>query len=286
MQQVNHTAGSSQESKICQTSVMLKSYDKDEANEMLKKANIETMDLNVEEMVALKAEMGIPWNKLKTMARCLNSKNITTASNNKQRVVAIEWSGNDIVFLNGPFTFQNENNHDVFEIKLAPWAYIKNLPNNIENLLNLLEKFNLLYHDGIKKDEIHIKIGGDHGGGSFKMSYQIVNQNQPNSKSNSYVFSTFEAKDYRTNLKVGQSRDTQQVDEMQKMNWKNHHFCVFMFGYYDFLCSVYRITGAKGRHCCLFCGITKEEMKIILTNRIRIVSQVITLNLSRILEEF
>nr|XP_047126638.1 postreplication repair E3 ubiquitin-protein ligase RAD18-like [Hydra vulgaris] len=83
MQQVNHTAGCSQESKICQTSVMLKSYDKDEANEMLKKANIGTMDLNAREMVALKADMGIPWNKLKTMARWLNSKNITTASNNK-----------------------------------------------------------------------------------------------------------------------------------------------------------------------------------------------------------
>ena len=23
-------------------------------------------------------------------------------------------------------------------------------------------------------DEIHIKIGGDHGGGSFKMSYQVT----------------------------------------------------------------------------------------------------------------
>ncbi|XP_065682055.1 uncharacterized protein LOC124811292 [Hydra vulgaris] len=118
------------------------------------------------------------------------------------------------------------------------------------------------------------------------MSYQIVNQNQPNSKSNSFVFSTFKAKDYRTNLKVGLSRYTQQVDEMQKMNWKNHHFRVFMFGDYDFLCSVYGITGAKGRHCCLFCDITKEEMKIIPTSRIRVVSHRTLNSLSDNFESF
>ncbi|XP_065675447.1 uncharacterized protein LOC136091667 [Hydra vulgaris] len=218
LEQFNHTAGSFQDSKVCQTAVMLKSYDNDEANKILNKANIGRVDLNAEEMVALKADMGITWNKLKTMARWLNSKNIKTASNNKQRVVAKEWAGNDLVVLDGPFTFQNENNNAVFEIKLAPWAYINDLPQNIENLLNLMEN-------------------------------------------------TFEAKDYRVNLKVGLSRYTQQVDEMQKMVWKNHHCRVFMFGDYDFLCSVYGITGASDRHCCLFCDITKEEIKITPENR-------------------
>ena len=55
----------------------------------------------------------------------------------------------------------------------------------------------------IKDNEIHVKIGGDHGGGSFKMSYQVANTNNPNSKENTIIFSTFEAKDYRVNLKVG-----------------------------------------------------------------------------------
>ena len=84
----------------------------------------------------------------------------------------------------------------------------------------LILSFKLIKQNGIKCDEIHIKIGGDFGGGSFKMSYQIVNQDQPNSKSNSIVFSTFEAKDYRTNLIVGLSRYTLQVDEIQNMIWQ------------------------------------------------------------------
>lgn len=31
-------------------------------------------------------------------------------------------------------------------------------------------------------NEIHVKIGGDHGGGSFKLSFQICNTKNPNSK--------------------------------------------------------------------------------------------------------
>ncbi len=34
----------------------------------------------------------------------------------------------------------------------------------------------LTWHDGvIPKDEIWVKLGGDKGGGSFKMNYQLLN---------------------------------------------------------------------------------------------------------------
>ena len=68
-------------------------------------------------------------------------------------------------------------------------------------------------------EEIHVKIGGDHGGGSFKINYQIYNTDKPNSKDNTVVFSLFEAKDYWSNLKIGLSRFRQQIDEIQAMNW-------------------------------------------------------------------
>ena len=53
-------------------------------------------------------------------------------------------------------------------------------------------------------DEIHVKIGGDHGGGSFKISYQLCNTSKPNNKDNTVVFSLFEAKDKpRASMKMG-----------------------------------------------------------------------------------
>ena len=38
------------------------------------------------------------------------------------------------------------------------------------------------------KNEIHIIIGGDHGAGSFKMSLQVANVENPNRKDNTVVF--------------------------------------------------------------------------------------------------
>ena len=38
------------------------------------------------------------------------------------------------------------------------------------------------------KNEIHIKIDGDHGVGSFKMSFQIANVENPNRKDNTVIF--------------------------------------------------------------------------------------------------
>ena len=46
------------------------------------------------------------------------------------------------------------------------------------------------------KNEIHLKIGGDHGDGSLKTSFQVANVVNPNRKDNTVVFSIFEAKDY------------------------------------------------------------------------------------------
>ena len=38
------------------------------------------------------------------------------------------------------------------------------------------------------KNEIHIKIGGDHGVGSFKMTFKVANVENPNRKDNTVVF--------------------------------------------------------------------------------------------------
>ena len=51
----------------------------------------------------------------------------------------------------------------------------------------------LAQHSFIKDNKIHVKIGRDHGGGSFKLSYQIGNVSHPNNTDNIVVFSIFEA---------------------------------------------------------------------------------------------
>nr|XP_047141032.1 uncharacterized protein LOC124816065 [Hydra vulgaris] len=148
MEEVNHQVGNSKDSQVMQAAVMLKSFDYCQKRKILQNANIGIVQLSAEELVAFKADVGIPWNKLKTMTRWLNSRNVQTASNSKQRVVAKTWARDDLIVLDENFTFQNENIKCSLEIKHAPWAYIDNLPKNIENMLNILESFKLIKHNG------------------------------------------------------------------------------------------------------------------------------------------
>ena len=62
------------------------------------------------------------------------------------------------------------------------------------------------HNDAIPSQEIWIKIGGDKGGGSFKMNFQIATLLHPNSEHNTCVFSCFEADDTKTNLHVALDR--------------------------------------------------------------------------------
>lgn len=73
---------------------------------------------------------------------------------------------------------------------------------------------------GMKVDEIWLKIGGDKGGNTFKMVFQIVNTKAPNSPSNTCVFSIFEAPDSVTNLKVVGDRFGQEIGNLEKHTWK------------------------------------------------------------------
>ena len=78
----------------------------------------------------------------------------------------------------------------------------------------------LVQHSFIKDNEIHVKIGGEHGGGSFKLSNQIANVSHPNNNDNTVIISIFEAKDYRSNKKIGLTKFREQINALQTMKWR------------------------------------------------------------------
>ena len=65
-----------------------------------------------------------------------------------------------------------------------------------------------------------MKVGGDKGGSSFKMNFQIVNVKCPNSVGNTCVFSVFQAPDSITNLHIALDRYKKQLDELQQTQWR------------------------------------------------------------------
>ena len=69
-----------------------------------------------------------------------------------------------------------------------------------------------------------MKLGGDKGGSSFKTSFQIVNVDHPNLVHNTCVFTAFQAPDTVFNLQVALDRYVQQVDDLQKSQWRLNNF--------------------------------------------------------------
>ena len=72
--QIDLCASSSKKSVLVQTTALLKRVDIDERSYILEKANIPRAELTSDVLVAMKADMGIPWEKLKVMSR-LDVKN-------------------------------------------------------------------------------------------------------------------------------------------------------------------------------------------------------------------
>ncbi|XP_047130965.1 V(D)J recombination-activating protein 1-like [Hydra vulgaris] len=81
-------AGNSCDSSISQTSKLLLSFEPDQRQSILSNTKLNHTKISANVMVAMKTDMGIPWEKLKVMSRWLKKYDITTASNASQRVVA------------------------------------------------------------------------------------------------------------------------------------------------------------------------------------------------------
>jgi hypothetical protein len=72
----------------------------------------------------------------------------------------------------------------------------------------------------IPAEEVWIKFGGDKGGSSFKMNFQIVNTPRPNSVQNTCVVTAFEAPDSKTNLHLTLTRYQEAVRQKQRYTWR------------------------------------------------------------------
>ena len=87
----------------------------------------------------------------------------------------------------------------------------------------------LTWHDdNIPADEIWVKLGGDKGGTSFKMNFQILNVKNPNAVNNTCVFLAFQAPDSYFNLHIALERYEDQVDELQQEQWLAYFEIVYV----------------------------------------------------------
>jgi hypothetical protein len=65
-----------------------------------------------------------------------------------------------------------------------------------------------------------LKLGGDKGGGTFKMSFQVANVENPKSQQNTVVFNIFVAPDTFCNLKLSLDQYSEDVQQLSSLIWK------------------------------------------------------------------
>ena len=128
----------------------------------------------------------------------------------------------------------------------------------------LLRNGSLFWHIGIPEDEIWLKVGGDNGGRTFKMSFQSVNTQAPNSPANTCILSIFEAEYSVTNLKVVADRFGQDIKVIPESENKleirlagpsftiheinsGKKIGVFLCGDYEFETRSCGLSGASGK---------------------------------------
>lgn len=144
-----------------------------------------------------------------------------------------------------PFSFQLKRG--AYELRPAPLAFVESLKHVVFYLLEENDRYatvtmpfkhsctctctvilflfqrqkKLIWHNGsIPHNELWVKVGGDKGGSSFKMSLQLVNVMKPNSVKNSCVFALFEATDSPANLHIALARYKDEITDLQTSTWK------------------------------------------------------------------
>eukprot|EP00731_Ephydatia_muelleri_P017660 Em0010g758a len=185
---------------------------------LLKEAGIsDEIKIGPAEVLAIKVGLAIPWNKIQILQRWLKASNISLACEERMRHASRRAVGENLKGELAPFSFSLPSGGE--EFRGAPLVFI---PDLILKVVELLEENDragrLTWHNGvIPASEIWIKLGGDKGGGTFKMNFQIINVAVPNSVNNTCVFCCFETDDSYTNLHIALERYKEQVEHLQGM---------------------------------------------------------------------
>ena len=172
-------SGSENSAIAAQTSAFIKTFPEDQRKQIVGDLKNLTAIPPIH-VAALKSSLNIPWNTMREISRWLRTFDVKLASEKTTRIVAKTWVGPGLVVESAPLTTRVPGNKELV-IELRPWGYMYNLVGHVLHRLEELDTEGMLHnHAFIPSGEIQIKIGGDHGDTSFKMSYRIALN--PNSK--------------------------------------------------------------------------------------------------------
>ncbi|XP_065192129.1 uncharacterized protein LOC135823213 [Sycon ciliatum] len=245
-----------------QTVAILRRMSSDEQMDLLREAGLAPHSPEAGIGLAIKADLMLPWNQLRKLRQWLKQCGVKFESERKMRTT--------LAAALPPYTAKDVPMVVKKQIALAPVVYMPSLEVVINHYLQLYKDRGLLtWHDGaIPESEVWIKLGGDHGGDSFKFSMQVANLQHPNSPDNTVPLCVFHAKDTPANLEtaLGMYRD-EVLHLISHGKWEGKRLVLFIFGDYEFQCSMYGLSGPSGLRPCLHCHCKKKSMETPVLQR-------------------
>ena len=206
--------------------------------------------------LALKSDLHMPWYQLRKLKGWLVEYGLHLESERKMRQQLDEQMPFNIIADNVPFSVAGA-------IVLRPMVTIPDVVGTVMHYLDKLDKTSqLVWHNGtIPADEVWTKVGGDHGGNSFKFSFQILNVEKPNSLRNIVPFLVFAAKDTPANLATALQPFVSEIQKLKSAQWQGKDIKVLLYGDYELQTTLYGLSGSSGVHPCLHCTISRTDMQ-------------------------
>ena len=210
--------------------------------------------------LAIKSRLGVSKDKFRELTRMLRKQGVNVENETAQRKLQQNILPQDSMAETHNFSFKNGQKEEYFRQTQA--IFIENIENYLFNLLNQYQSQNeLSWHGGsIPEEKIWVKIGGDHGQGSLKVTLQTLNVEKPNSKFFTSIIAMANVPDNVKNLRILLNRFIDQINALKVATWNGKKICVFLCGDYHFLTDVHGISGSSGTHPCLWCLQTNTEI--------------------------
>ena len=227
------------------------------------KTKSEKLLIDEKDALVIKEELGLSWRENGKMRGMMKSLGVKMSGEAKMRKLANKVILDYVVSVSLCFAFMEKSGKQKIPYhETATLAYIQDVEGLLRNLLDAYSAAEMLtWHDGtIPDDQIWIKIGGDHGKQSMKLTFQIINLQKTNAKQN-VVFAYAPVPDSHENLlTLFEAVKMKAIFEaLNAFQWKEKTLRVFIAGDYEFLTKIYGLSGASGTYPCLYCLMQKRH---------------------------
>ena len=257
------TSGNINKQAMCQIGAMIKSCTKTEKAAILEEAGCKTTIMTPKQTTQMRTKLNLSWTKQRQLNKYAKKHGLKIASEREQRKYQ-ETAILTTVKTSEKIVKSSDKTTKEIKEQVIPVSRIFNIPAFVCRLLDEYDSMGCLtWHNGkIPENEVWIKVGGDHGGGSFKFTLQVANLDKPNSPDATHLITLAECPDSYFNLRSILHETRIQVESLQKQKWRGKTVRVFIFGDYDFELKIYGLSPASSCHPCLYCMATKEQIQV------------------------